>query len=93
MAKTMNEIFSENLRNMLYMKGRTQAELAKGVKVTETSVSKWMNGLTVPRPNMVDSICLYLHCTREDLMIDHTKTVAIAPVDVLAEAMHERREL
>lgn len=93
MAKTMNEIFSINLRNYLYLAGRTQVELAKAVKVTETSVSKWVNGLVVPRPKKVDEICRYLRCTREDLMVDHEREVLLAPEDLLAEAMKERKDL
>lgn len=93
MARQMNEIFSENLRNALYMKGRTQADLARAVKVSETSVSNWVNGTTVPRPKMVDSICAFLVCKREDLMVDHSKTVLFAPEEVLAEEMRERPEL
>lgn len=93
MARQMNEIFSENLRNALYMKGRTQADLAKAVKVSETSVSNRVNGAAVPRPKMVDAICAYLVCKREDLMVDHSKTVIFAPEEVLAEEMRERPEL
>lgn len=93
MARQMNEIFSENLRNALYMKGRTQADLAKAVKVSETSVSNWVNGVAVPRPKMVDAICAYLVCTREDLIMDHAKQVFLAPEDVLADEMRERPEL
>ena len=70
----MTEIFSHNLRNALYMKGMTQSGLAKAVKTTETSVSKWINGAVVPRPKMVDEICRVLKVTRADLMIDREKT-------------------
>ena len=93
MPRQMNEIFSENLRNTLYMKGRTQADLAKAVKVSETSVSNWVNGVAVPRPKMVDAICAYLVCKREDLMLDHSKKVMIAPEDILAAEMQNRPEL
>ena len=93
MARQMNEIFSENLRNALYMKGCTQAELSKAVKVSETSVSNWVNGSVVPRPKMVDAICAYLRCKREDLMVDHSKTVLFAPEEILAEEMRNRPEL
>lgn len=93
MKKTMNEIFSDNLRNALYMAGRTQAELAKAIQVSETSVSNWANGVVVPRPKMVDAICAYLQCSREDLMIDHSKTVLLAPEDILADEMKDRPEL
>ena len=61
MTKPMTEIFSGNLRTALYMAGKTQAELAKAIGVTDVSVSKWMNGVTVPRPKMVDKICQCLN--------------------------------
>ena len=93
MEKPMTEIFSNNLRNALYMKGMTQSELAKAVKTTETSVSKWINGAAVPRPKMVDEICRALRVTRADLMIDREKTALIAPADVLADEMESRPEL
>ena len=93
MEKPMTEIFSHNLRNALYMKGMTQAELAKAVKTTEVSVSKWINGAVVPRPKMVDEICRVLRVTRADLMIDREKAALIAPADVLADEMRQRPEL
>ena len=89
----MNEIFSHNLRNVLYITGHTQAELSKAVKVSETSVSHWINGVTVPRPKMVDAVCKYLRCTREDLMVDHDREVSLAPEDLLADAMKDRHDL
>lgn len=91
--KTMNEVFSENLRTVLYLTGKTQVELAKGVGVTETSVSHWINGVSVPRPNMVDRICKFLRCRKEDLVLDKTQTAVFAPVDVLAEEMTKHPEL
>lgn len=87
MKKNMTEVFSTNLRNALYMAGKTQAELAKAVGVTEVSVSKWINGANAPRPNKVDEICRALRCSREDLMVDHDRQVVLAPEDVLAEEM------
>ena len=93
MKKNMTEVFSTNLRNALYMAGKTQAELAKAVNVTEVSVSKWINGANVPRPNKVDEICRVLRCSREDLMVDHDRQVMLAPEDALAEEMRLREDL
>lgn len=93
MDKNLNEIFSTNLRNALYMAGKTQAELAKAVNVTEVSVSKWINGANVPRPNKIDEICRVLRCSRADLMLDHDKPVMLMPEDILAEEMKGRLEL
>lgn len=91
--KTMNEIFSRNLRNMLYAKNRTQVELAKAIKVSETSVSHWINGAVVPRPKKIDEICAYLKCSREDLTVDHEQVVEMAPEDVMAEELRNNPKL
>ena len=84
------EIFARNLRNLLYARNKTQSDLARGLKTTPTTVSHWVNAEMLPRSNMIDRICAYLHCTTEDLMIDHTKTVNVAPADVIADAILER---
>jgi len=89
----MNEIFSRNLRNALYLAGMTQAELARAVATSETSVSNWINGNVVPRPKMVDKICTALRCKRDDLMVDKTQKILIAPEDILAEEMQNRPDL
>lgn len=91
--KPLSEIFSINLRNCLYMAGMTQAELARKMKVTETAVSHWMNGTTVPRLKKIDEICSILRCSKDDLLIDHEKTVMLAPTDILADEMEQRPEL
>lgn len=90
---TSSEIFGRNLRNRLDAKNSTQTELAKFLKVTPTAVSRWVNGDAMPRPNMVDRICLYLNCTVEDLMTDHTKVAVLLPEDVLAEEIHDNPRL
>ena len=91
--KTMNEIFSHNLRNMLYAKNRTQVELAKAVNVSETSVSHWVNGDVVPRPKKVDEICAYLKCAREELTSEREQVAELAPEDVMAEELRENPKL
>lgn len=44
MPRTSKKIFSENLRNKLFAKNKNQAQLAKFVGVSQTSVSHWVNG-------------------------------------------------
>ena len=90
---TINEIFSRNLRNMLYAKNRSQVELAKAINVTETSVSFWVNGTVVPRHKTIDAICQYLNCTRDDLLTDHTQVAELAPEDVMAEELRDNPKL
>ncbi len=90
MPRTSKEIFSENLRNKLFAKNKNQAQLAKFVGVSQTSVSHWVNGEIMPRPKMVDKICVFLNCSPDDLMTDHSKPIEYAPEDVIAEQLHER---
>jgi transcriptional regulator with XRE-family HTH domain len=90
---TTTELFAHNLRNELFAKKRTQSDLARALKTSPTTVSRWVNAEQMPRSAMIDKICVYLHCTSEDLMTDHTKVVELAPEDVLAEEMNERPRL
>lgn len=83
--KTSQEIFSQNLNNMLIAKKKTQSDLARYLDTTPTTVSKWALGKAMPRPKMLDGICRFLVCTQEDLMTDHSKTVVMLPQDIIAE--------
>ena len=93
MKRTVKEVFSENLRNRLYLKDKSQAQLARFVGVSQTSVSHWVNGEILPRPKMIDQICVFLGCTSDDLMTDHSKPVEIEPADVISETIQENPKL
>lgn len=93
MKKTMNEIFSENLRNQLFLKRWSQADLARKMNTSEASVSKWCLGTSVPRPKKIDQLCQLFGCTVEDLTTDHTKVVVLAPEDVMAEELRNNPRL
>lgn len=91
--KTTAELFGENLRNQLILKNKSQADISRHLKVTEASVSRWVNGLSVPRSNMIDKLCAFLHCSVEDLTTDHSKPVEYAPQDIIAEQINENPRL
>ena len=88
--KTQTEIFAHNLKVQLEKKRRSQSDLARFLKVTPTTVSRWTNAEALPRSPMIDRICNYLGCTTEDLMVDHTKQANLLPEDVIAEAILDR---
>lgn len=91
--KKSTEIFSRNLKIKLEEKGRNQNDLARHLQVTPTAVSRWAKGEAMPRANMMDRICLYLGCTAEDLLTDHTKTAVLFPEDIIAEEIHDNPRL
>jgi len=87
------EIFGRNLRNKLDAQRRTQADLARYLKTTRATVSRWVGGECLPRPQTIDKICSYLNCTTEDLMSDHSKPVAMLPQDIIAEEIESNPKL
>lgn len=91
--RTSTEIFAENLRNLLYLKNKKQADLARYTGATSATVAYWCNGQSMPRAKMLDKICLFLHCSIEDLTTDHNKPVEYAPEDVIAEQLRENPRL
>lgn len=91
--KDIKSIFSHNLRNKLIAKNKTQAQLAKYLGVSQTSVSLWCNGETMPRSNMVDRIAAFLVCPTDELMTDHSKTIELAPEDIIAEELRDNPRL
>lgn len=55
--KRFNEIFSKNLRDMMYKRDINQRQLADAIHVSSASVSDWYNGKKTPRMDKIDLIC------------------------------------
>ena len=68
--KNFNEVFSQNLRNLMYKRDITQRQLANQIGVSSTIVSDWYNGRKTPRMDKIDLICGALNCERSDLMFE-----------------------
>lgn len=77
--KDFNEIFSQNLRNLMYKRDITQRQLANQIGVSSTIVSDWYNGKKTPRMDKIDLICRALNCDRSDLMFE---TINEKPVEI-----------
>lgn len=91
--KTSQEIFSENLRNLMDAKNLKQADLARFTGATSATINYWFNGRSMPRSKMLDQICLFLGCSLDDLTTDHNKPVELAPEDIIAEQIRENPRL
>ena len=74
-----NKVFSKNLNFYIKEKDISQAELAKEIGVSATSVGNWCNGLKTPRMDKVDKIAEFFHIKRSDLMVEK-ETVSPATV-------------
>ena len=86
-------VFGKNLRNKLEERNKSQSDLARHLKTTTATVSRWVNGESLPRAKMIDRICTFLSCTTEELMRDFTVAPVLLPEDVIAEEIRENPKL
>ena len=70
--KAINDIIAFNLNRLLEANGKNQADLATYMEVSQATVSNWCEGIKSPRMDKLDRICVFLNCTRTDLLEDKT---------------------
>lgn len=58
----------ENLRDILYKRGYTQQDFADKLGVRQETVSRWVNGVTRPRADMLKRMSQILHVSIKDLI-------------------------
>lgn len=69
------KIISKNLRRIMYEHGKTQADVAKDLKISKATLSSWMNGTRIPRMPNIDMLCHYFNITRVELMEEHDEVL------------------
>lgn len=72
-AKTMKEIFAENLDLHLAKKGLNQTDMARDLGFPETTVSNWMKAETYPRPDRLQMMADYFN-VRRSALTEHRPT-------------------
>lgn len=60
--------FKKNLIYYLNLRQKSQSDLAKAIGVAKTTVSSYVNGVSMPRMDKIDKICDYLNIKRSDLL-------------------------
>ena len=68
MNEELKAQFSLNLRRYLEADGKTQADLARYMKVSTATASDWCNGKKVPRIDKVQTISAWLGIGAHDLI-------------------------
>lgn len=66
----MHKVISEGIRKRLYKLGWTRRDLAEIVGVSETTVSRWLNGKRTPRVKDAECLAIALGMTLEELSED-----------------------
>ena len=63
--------FRDRLRTIMNRKGITQEELANRLGTTQTVISRYINGITVPNYVIVEKIAEILNCSTDDFRYKH----------------------
>lgn len=91
-----HKVFANNLRRIMHERQKSQADMARYLGVGKSRVSSWMNAQHIPRPGMVDKMCVYLNCSRSDLMeeggIKRGATVSKEQAELIRLAMTGKAE-
>ena len=66
--KSIQSIFSYNLRRMLMERNKTQLELSKYIGVSNTTINNYVKGYNMPRMDKIDKICRFFNIKRSDLL-------------------------
>lgn len=75
--KEYAKVIANNLRNMMYEHGKTQADIARDLNINKATLSSWMNGTRIPRMAKIDLLCHYFNCSRSDIMEVREKKMPI----------------
>lgn len=70
--KETGRIIAINLKRLAYEHRKTQAEIARDLKISKTTLSSWMSGYRVPRMANIDMLCKYFGCKRTDIIEPYT---------------------
>ena len=65
------KVIARNLRDIMYKKQKSQAEVARDLKINKSTLSSWMNGSRTPRMANIDMLCDYFDVSRSALMEIH----------------------
>ena len=60
-------IIAKNIKRLAYEKGKSQADIARDLNISKTTLSSWMSGYRVPRMKKIDMLCDYFGVTRSEL--------------------------
>ena len=62
------KIIATNLRKIMIERDKTQADVARDLKISKATLSSWMNGTRVPRMEKIDMLCKYFGVSRAEIM-------------------------
>ena len=81
--KSAREMLSENIKYQLRRTGMEQVELAEILKVSQSSVSHWINGNKYPRIDTIERIAEIFNVQKSDITDEPNKRKNPKPIPLL----------
>lgn len=70
--KLAKDVLSNNLKNLLHKKGKSQTDMAKDLNLKESTVSSWVNAVKYPRRDKIELMADYFNVLPSDITDDKT---------------------
>lgn len=77
------KILAKNLKRIMFMRDKSQADLARDLKISKATLSSWMVGTRLPRMSKIDMLCNYFGIERSDLLEEKMYTASRKRIPVL----------
>ena len=61
-------MIGDNIRRLREEMGMSQADLAKKLSISDKTVSSWEVNRTEPKLEMIEALCVALHCQKTDII-------------------------
>lgn len=87
------KIIAKNLKRIAYEHQKTQADIARDLRLNPGTVSSWMVGTRVPRMDKIDLLCNYFNCSRTEIMEEEPTSRRESVTDEEQELLHLFRKL
>jgi repressor LexA len=77
MSDNLHEIIGKNIRTLRAWRNITATELAKALKISQSTISDWETGKKVPRAGNMQKLAQYFNVRITDLMSSGRTTASI----------------
>ena len=67
MMTNARELISQNLATLIRCSGKPVADIAKGLEVSPSLVSKYLSGAALPSVDKLPRLCEILNCNYDDV--------------------------
>ena len=87
------KVIAKNLKRIAYEHQKTQADIARDLRLNPGTVSSWMVGTRIPRMDKIDMLCNYFNCSRAEIMEEEPTSRRESVTTQERELLHLFRKL